>query len=251
MLDNFFNKSIIIDVLERPNKNSKVSSQIIYGEKFKVLSEKKNFYKVKTIYDNYIGFISKKINLNKKFKPTHKIKTLKSQIYFGTDKKKKILSNQFLPFGSNLEIIKKNKNFIMFEKYRWIKLNDACLISNKEKDFVKIFKLFINCPYKWGGKTFVGIDCSALVQIFYKYNNIFFPRDTVDQINQKKGFKYKKKFKKGDIIFWKGHIAVCVNSKYLIHAYGPSKKVVVMPIQKTIKRIERTAKLKVKKVFKI
>ena len=251
MLDNFFNKSIIIDVLERPNKNSKVSSQIIYGEKFKVLSEKKNFYKVKNIYDNYIGFISKKINLNKKFKPTHKIKTLKSQIYFGTDKKKKILSNQFLPFGSNLEIIKKNKNFIMFEKYRWIKLNDACLISNKEKDFVKIFKLFINCPYKWGGKTFVGIDCSALVQIFYKYNNIFFPRDTVDQINQKKGFKYKKKFKKGDIIFWKGHIAVCVNSKYLIHAYGPSKKVVVMPIQKTIKRIERTAKLKVKKVFKI
>tara|TARA_B100000965_G_scaffold406543_1_gene446035 strand:- start:3976 stop:4731 length:756 start_codon:yes stop_codon:yes gene_type:complete len=251
VLDNFFNKSIIIDVLERPNKNSKVSSQIIYGEKFKVLSEKKNFYKVKNIYDNYIGFISKKINLNKKFKPTHKIKTLKSQIYFGTDKKKKILSNQFLPFGSNLEIIKKNKNFIMFEKYRWIKLNDACLISNKEKDFVKIFKLFINCPYKWGGKTFVGIDCSALVQIFYKYNNIFFPRDTVDQINQKKGFKYKKKFKKGDIIFWKGHIAVCVNSKYLIHAYGPSKKVVVMPIQKTIKRIERTAKLKVKKVFKI
>ena len=251
MLNNFFNKSIIIDVLERPIKNSKVSSQIIYGEKFKVLSEKKNFYKVKNFYDNYIGFISKKTNLNKKFKPTHKIKTLKSQIYFGAGKKKKILSNQFLPFGCKLQIIKKNKRFIMFEKNRWIKSNNACLISNKEKDFVKIFKLFINCPYKWGGKTFEGIDCSALVQIYYKYNNIFFPRDTVDQINQKKGFKYKKKFKKGDIIFWKGHIAVCINSQDLIHAYGPSKKVVVMPIQKTIKRIEKTAKLKVKKVFKI
>ena len=101
MLDNFFNKSIIIDVLERPNKNSKVSSQIIYGEKFKVLSEKKNFYKVKTIYDNYIGFISKKINLNKKFKPTHKIKTLKSQIYFGTDKKKRYCRINFY----HLEVI--------------------------------------------------------------------------------------------------------------------------------------------------
>ena len=79
----------------------------------------------------------------------------------------------------------------------------------------------------------------------------FFPRDTIDQIKQKKGSKKKKKFKKGDIIFWKGHVAVCINSKNLIHAYGPKKKVIIMPIQKTIKRIEKTAKLKVKKIFKI
>ena len=53
------------------------------------------------------------------------------------------------------------------------------------------------------------------------------------------------------IIFWKGHVAVCINSNNLIHAYGPKKKVVIMPIQKTIKRIEKTTKLKVKKVFRI
>jgi len=53
------------------------------------------------------------------------------------------------------------------------------------------------------------------------------------------------------MIFWKGHVAVCINSNYLIHAYGPKKKVVIMPIQKTIKRIEKTAKLKVKKIFRI
>ena len=61
----------------------------------------------------------------------------------------------------------------------------------------------------------------------------------------------KKKFKKGDIILWKGHIAVCIDSSKLIHAYGPERKVITMPIQKTIKKIERTAKLKVKKVFRI
>ena len=102
-----------------------------------------------------------------------------------------------------------------------------------------------------GWKNFEGIDCSALVQIFYKFNNKFFPRDTIDQVRQKKGIKIKKKFKKGDIIFWKGHVAVCINSSKLIHAYGPKKKVVIMPIQKTIARIEKTAKLRVKKIFKI
>ena len=67
---------------------------------------------------------------------------------------------------------------------------------------------------------------------------------------QKKNLK-KKLFKKGDIIFWKGHVAMCLNSKQLIHAYGPERKVIIMPIIETINRIEKTAKLKVKKVSKI
>ena len=112
-------------------------------------------------------------------------------------------------------------------------------------------KLFLNCKYKWGGKTYNGIDCSALIQLFYKFNNKFFPRDTVNQIRYKNGFVKKKKFKLGDIIYWKGHVAICINSKKLIHAYGPKKKVIIMPINETIKIIEKTANLKVKKICKI
>ena len=55
----------------------------------------------------------------------------------------------------------------MFEKDKWIRFSDICLKSKKDKNFIKIFKLFFNCPYKWGGKTFEGIDCSALIQIYY------------------------------------------------------------------------------------
>tara|TARA_Y100001935_G_scaffold115013_1_gene95210 strand:+ start:36 stop:791 length:756 start_codon:yes stop_codon:yes gene_type:complete len=249
--NNYFNKTITVDVLEKPHKNSNLSSQIVYGEKFKVISENKNFYKIKNLYDNYVGFITKKIIRSINFKPTHKIKTLKSQIYYGSENTKKGPLNKWLPFGSKLEILKKNKNFAMFEKNHWVKLKDICANSKKEKDFSKILKMFVNCPYKWGGKTFAGIDCSALVQIYYQHNNKFFPRDTIDQIKQKKGLRNKKKYKKGDIIFWKGHVAVCINFEDLIHAYGPSKKVVIMPIPKTIKKIERTTKLKVKKIFKI
>jgi len=109
----------------------------------------------------------------------------------------------------------------------------------------------LNCRYKWGGKTYNGIDCSALIQLYYKFNNKFFPRDTIDQIKLKKGPNYKKIYKKGDLIFWKGHVAACLNSKDLIHAYGPRKKVVIMPIKKTIRLIEKTANLKVKKIISI
>ncbi len=241
MQNNYYSTSPCINIYEHPSINSKISSQIIYGEKFKILKKVKNFLKIRTFYDRYNGYIKSKKFVNK-FNPTHKVKVLKTKIY---------KSNNFLPFSSEIEILKKRKSYVMFKKNKWIKLKDITLINKKEKNFIKIFKLFTNCKYKWGGKTYQGIDCSALVQIFDKFNNKFFPRDTVDQIKYKKGSVIKKKFKKGDIIFWKGHVAVCINSKKLIHAYGPEKKVIIMPIQKTIKRIERTAKLKVKKVFRI
>ena len=242
MLNNkYYSTYPCINIYERPSIRSKISSQIIYGEKFKVLRKVENFLKIRTSYDKYHGYI-----INKKFnytaKPTHKVKVLKTKIY---------KSNNLLPFSSEIEVLKRKKNYIMFKKNKWIKQKDITLINKKEKNFVKIFKLYLNCKYKWGGKTFEGIDCSALVQLFYKFNNKFFPRDTVDQVKMKKGVKKKNLFDKGDIIFWKGHVAVCLNSNLLIHAYGPRKKVVIMPIKKTIDLIEKTAKLKIKKVVKI
>ena len=241
MQNNYYSTYSCINIYERPSINSKISSQIIYGEKFKVLKKVKNFLKIRTSYDRYHGYIKNKKLINK-INPTHKVKVLKTRIN---------KSNNFLPFSSEIEIIKRKKNYVMFEKNKWIKQKDITLINKKHKNFVKIFKSYLNCKYKWGGKTHHGIDCSALIQIFYKFNKIFFPRDTIDQIRYKKGKKTKKKFRIGDIIYWKGHVAVCIDSKKLIHAYGPKKKVIIMPIYETIKRIERTANLKVKKVCKI
>ena len=241
MQSNYYSIYPCINIYERPSIGSKISSQIIYGEKFKVLKKIRSFIKIRTSYDRYTGYIKNR-KFIKKFKPTHKVKTLKTRIY---------KSKNFLPFSSEIEIIKKNKNYIMFKKNKWIKQKDIILINKKEKNFAKIFKSYLNCKYKWGGKTHQGIDCSALIQLFYKFNKSFFPRDTIDQIRYKKGNRTKKKFKLGDIIYWKGHVAVCINSKELIHAYGPEKKVVIMPINETIKRIEKTANLKVKKICKI
>tara|TARA_Y100001970_G_C14002124_1_gene733941 strand:- start:212 stop:937 length:726 start_codon:yes stop_codon:yes gene_type:complete len=239
--NNFYSIYPCINIYEKPSTYSKISSQIIYGEKFKVLKKVKNFLKIKTHYDNYHGYIIKKKFINS-FNPTHKVNVLKTKIY---------KSNNFLPFSSEIEILKREKNYVMFKNNKWIKKKDITNINTKEKNFVKIFKSYLNCKYRWGGKTYRGIDCSALIQIYYKFNNKFFARDTIDQIKYKKGSIVKKNFKLGDIIFWKGHVAVCLNSNQLIHAYGPRKKVVIMPIKRTISLIKKTAKLNVKKIFKI
>jgi len=243
--NNFYFKEPFSNIYKLPNIRSEVTSQILYGERFKILSKRKGWIKIKSLYDRYIGFIKNKNYVNK-LKISHKVSNIQANIF----KKPNVKTKKILYFGSKLSVIEQRNGFVKFEKNRWVKLKDIKKITHKEKNFIKIFKLFLKTKYVWGGKTNKGIDCSALLQIFFFYNNLFYPRDTKDQI--KYSIKTKsKKFKKGDIIFWKGHVAICINSKQLIHAYGPEKRVIVMPINETIKRIFNTADLKVRKISKI
>ena len=246
MQSNFYFIDNFSNIYKKPSKKSEVTSQIIYGEEFKILSKNKSWIKIKTLFDNYKGFIinSKYVE---KFSPNYKVSSLKAKIY----KKPGIKTNSWLPLASKLSVLEQKKNYAQIEKSKWIKKIDIKKLNHKDKNYIKMFKKFLNVKYVWGGKTFKGIDCSALLQIFFSYNNSFYPRDTKDQIKYTKKNSKKRKFKKGDIIFWKGHVAMCLNSKQLIHAYGPEKKVVIMPIIETINRIEKTAKLKVKKVSRI
>ena len=246
MKDNYFYKKPLSNIYKKPNAFSEVTSQILYGEKFKIISKNKSWIKIKTLFDNYTGYIKNKY-YTKDHQPTHKIFTLKANIY----NKQKNKTKNFLPFASRISMIDENKKFIKFEKNKWIKKKDIKKINHIEKDYLKVLKMFLKIKYLWGGKTYRGIDCSAILQLFFYYNNKFYPRDTKDQIKYSAKKNKSKVFKKGDIIFWKGHVAVCINAQKLIHAYGPEKKVLIMNIKETINRIERTAKLTVKKISPI
>ena len=247
MKNNFLNKSVA-NIYFKPSHNSEVVSQILYGEKFKILLKRKKYIKIKTHYDNYIGYI-KKDKFLENFKPSHKISKIKSRIFFKKGKRF-LSSNHYLYYGSGVSIRNENKKYIEFEKNKWIKKSDIKNIDHYEKNYIKVFKFFLNTKYLWGGKTCVGIDCSALIQIYFYYNRIFFPRDTKDQIRFCKRKRGKNRLK-GDIVFWKGHVGICLNKSRFIHAYGPKKKVIIMPTGQTIKLIDKTANLKVKKVSNI
>ena len=243
-MTDLYSISIIKNIYKKPSIKSEVSSQIIYGEKIRIIENKKKWIKIKALKDNYYGYI-KKEKLKKDLKIISKTYKLKTRIYSQNGQK------NFLTFNSRLPVINKKKNFIEFEKGKWVKEKDLKPINHKEKNFIKVFNYFKNCRYEWGGKSYKGIDCSALIQLFYLYNNKFFPRDTKDQVTFKKGKKKVIEFSKGDIIYWKGHVAVCLNKNELIHAYGPRKKVLIMNIKNTVKLINETAKLKIKKIIRI
>ena len=231
-----------INVYNKKNIKSKVVTQLLYGDIFKKLGQSGSWIKIKNNSDNYKGYIK-----NKKFpsnhKSTHKICVLRSNLYSKPIFKK-------LSFGSKIKVTNRKGNFCKFDNF-WIKKKDLIKISFETKDNFKNINKFINVKYKWGGKHFTGVDCSGLIQLFLNFNNKYCPRDTKDQIRYfKKKIKIDK-MRKNDLIFWKGHVALIISKKKLIHGYGPLKKVVIMPIKKAITRIYKTANLKVTGVRRI
>lgn len=247
MINSFLNKPIA-SVYSKSHSKSKISTQILYGEKFEIISRKKDWIKIKTKFDNYTGFIKRDRFINK-HNPTHKVCLTKSTI-FKKIKSKFIKTKKNLYFSSTIEKLAIQKNYIKFDKNKWIKKKDTKNIRYIDKNYKKILKLFLNVKYLWGGKSVDGIDCSALIQLFFKFNGLFFPRDTKKQIKYCKK-ETSNKFKSGDIIFWKGHVGLCLNKSKFIHAYGPRKKVLIMDIKKTIELISKTANLKIKKISNI
>ena len=247
MKNSYVNNQPIINLYKKKSFKSKIDTQLLYGENFKVLNRINKWRKIKNERDGYTGYIKNRKFLNS-IKANFKVSVLKARIFSKPNMKGKL--NKFLPYDSRLRIIRKVGNFGKFGKY-WINNSDIKKISSKHKNFFKDLMVFKNIKYLWGGKSYKGIDCSALVQVCLNQNNRYCPRDSKDQ---ERFFKKKiklKNIKKNDLIFWKGHVAIVLSKSKLIHAYGPKKKVVIMNIKKTIERIQRTANLKVTSIRRV
>ena len=235
----FTNNFSVINLYSEPSIKSEIVTQMIYGDTFSITKKSKKWLKIKVKEDNYKGFIKNK-NYSNYLRPTHKVNTLKATIFKFSNKIKK----DEISFGSKIKVIESNSICFKFAN-GWIKKKDVKPISYKERNPFKKIVSFKNIKYKWGGKSFKGIDCSALVQVFFNFNKKYCPRDAKDQVKYfKKNIKLKN-IKKNDLIFWKGHVAIALSNKKLIHAYGPMKKTVIMGINQTIERIKRTANLEV------
>ena len=231
----------VINVYKKKTIKSEIVTQLLYGDTFKKIKRTKKWIKIENDLDHYKGFIKKR-NFPGNQKNTHKVCNLQACLYSQPNTKNEMKKK--LSFGSKVKVVEKKRNFCKFDNL-WIKKNDLKKINYKTKDTFKNIKKFMNVRYKWGGKHFKSVDCSGLIQLFFNFNNKFCPRDTKDQIKFLKKKIELKNIRKNDLIFWKEHVAVAISKQKLIHAYGPAKKTIAMPIKKAIDKIYNTANLKV------
>ena len=116
----FYSTALFKNIYKKPSTKSEITSQILFGEKFKIILKKKNWIKIKSISDNYKGFI-KNNKLLEKLNLTHKCFSLKTRIYKYKKTKRFVGTKLFLPFNSRISLNNTKNNFVEFQKNKWVK----------------------------------------------------------------------------------------------------------------------------------
>ena len=207
----------IVPVRIVDSDKSEMINQLIYGDIIEILEEKEKWVKIKSVFDDYIGWIDKK----QYFKIDDNIKLDLNNPVYSINLVEFIENNNnelvTIPIGSDISNIS-----LMNHKF------DGKTISgkNNRNSIVNTALLFLNSPYLWGGKTPFGIDCSGFTQMVYKINGYKLSRDAKDQANQGETLSFIEESEAGDLAFFNNdqgdiiHVGIILQNNHIIHASG-------------------------------
>lgn len=171
--------------------------------------------------------------------PTHKVAALRTFVFPGPSIK--MSPAEALPFGARLAVARVEGRFAVTPAGGYVPAVHLVSIGTDETDFVAVAERFLGTPYLWGGKTTLGIDCSGLVQIALAAAGIPCPRDSDMQENflpaPMAAAADLADLKRGDLVFWKGHVAVVRQQGSFVHANAFHMSVAIEPITEAVARI--------------
>jgi cell wall-associated NlpC family hydrolase len=184
--------------------------------------------------DRYVGYLPAN-GLGPAGPPsTHRVSALRTLAFPGPSLKLPPLAA--LPFGATLVVAREEDPFAVTAAGGYVPRVHLALVASREADFVAVAERFLGTPYLWGGKTSLGLDCSGLVQIALAACGVPCPRDS-DMQEAAVGEAIAGAPRRGDLMFWKGHVAIVRDQATLLHANGFHMAVALEPIEQAIARI--------------
>jgi cell wall-associated NlpC family hydrolase len=200
--------------------------------------------------DGYVGWLPESALAAPGPEPTHKVAVLRTLTFPGPSIK--IPPLEALPLGARLAIARIEERLAVTPAGAYVPASHLAPLDAYEADFVAVAERFVGAPYLWGGKTALGLDCSGLVQVALTACGIACPRDS-DMQEQSLGTAIaadSSALKRGDFMFWKGHVAIVRDGTSLLHANAFHMAVAIEPIAAAIARI-RKAGLEIASVRRI
>ncbi|WP_224490149.1 C40 family peptidase [Robertkochia flava] len=209
----------IVPLRNEPNDQSELTSQVLFGEHFKVLEMRKHWSRIRLAFDRYEGWID-----NKQFL------LLEEETYKRLDKEPAALSADLVEFvyGTTNDLLPVPMGSTI-SSAKLLGFNyDGAVKSGKhpKEDLVKTAFLYLNAPFLWGGKTPFGIDCSGFTQMVYKLNGYKLLREAAQQATQGEALSFIEESEPGDLAFFDNdegeiiHVGIIMENNYIIHAHG-------------------------------
>ena len=190
--------------------------------------------------DGYVGWLAASALCTPGPAATHKVAVPRTFVFPGPSIKLPPL--EALSLGCRLAVARIAENFAVTTSGGHVPKRHLAPIDAVEADFVTVAERFLGVPYLWGGKTSLGIDCSGLVQVALTACGIPCPRDS-DMQERALGILQATaadldKLRRGDLLFWRGHVAIVRDAATLIHANAFHMAVEIEPIDEAIRRIK-------------
>jgi cell wall-associated NlpC family hydrolase len=188
--------------------------------------------------DGYVGWLPDNALAPLGAAPTHKVTALRTLVFPGPSIKLPPL--EALPLGARLAIARTEDRMAVTPSGAYVPAAHLAPLDWNETDFVAVAERFLGAPYLWGGKTGLGLDCSGLVQVALTACGVSCPRDSDMQEAALGTAVAAVSLERGDLIFWKGHVAIVRDRDSLIHANAYHMAVAIEPVADAVARIRGT-----------
>jgi hypothetical protein len=226
-------------VRREPRPDASLDTEALKGERVMLYDTTEDGWAwVQLQNDRYVGWMPLSALAAPGPAPTHRVTALRTPVLLGASIKMPMLES--LPLGATLALLRTEGRFGITAYGCYVPLVHVAPLQERDSDFVAVAERFVGMPYVWGGKTSLGLDCSALVQLSLTACGIACPRDS-DMQEAALGRPVAvagdlSGVRRGDLVFWKGHVAIVRDERHLLHANGFHMAVAIEPIREALAR---------------